>query len=150
MNQTARPQPLTRSQFKAFKLITTRWSDNDCYGHVNNVVYYSWIDTAVNAYLIEKGVLDIAKGEMIGLVVGSSCNYFEPVAYPQPVDVGIAVNRLGKSSVEYKIGIFMQDSDQSCAWGSFVHVYVFEKTRKPVDQLPDLFKRSLENIYVGL
>jgi len=149
MNQTARPKPLGRNQFKVFKLISTRWMDNDCYGHVNNVVYYSWFDTAVNAYLIEEGVLDIEKGDTIGLVVNSSCNYFEPVAYPQPVEVGIAVTRLGKSSVEYRIAIFAEHSDLSCAWGSFVHVYVAEKTRKPVEQLPPAFKLALENIYVG-
>ena len=148
MNQLARAQPLLRNQFKVFKSISTRWMDNDCYGHVNNVVYYSWFDTAVNSYLIEEGVLDPNAGSTIGLVVSSSCNYFDPISYPQPVDVGIAVTRIGRSSVEYRIGIFAQDSVQSSAWGKFVHVYVSPLTRKPVDQLPDTFKLSLENIYV--
>ncbi len=124
--------------------------DNDCYGHVNNVVYYSWFDTAVNAYLIEEGVLDHSGGTTIGLVVSSSCNYFEPVSYPEPVDAGIAVTRLGRSSVEYRIGIFRQGSSHSAAWGNFVHVYVSNSTRKPVDALPAPFKLSLEKIHVPL
>ena len=124
--------------------------DNDCYGHVNNVVYYSWFDTAVNAYLIEEGVLDHSGGTTIGLVVSSSCNYFEPVSYPEPVDAGIAVTRLGRSSVEYRIGIFRQGSSHSAAWGNFVHVYVSNSTRKSVDALPAPFKLSLEKIHVPL
>jgi acyl-CoA thioester hydrolase len=150
MNQTARPQPLARDQFKIFKSISTRWMDNDCYGHVNNVVYYSWFDTAVNAYLIEQGVLDRSGGTTIGLVVSSSCNYFEPLSYPEPVEAGISGTRLGRSSVEYRIGIFRQGSSHSAAWGNFVHVYVSHLTRKPVEVLPAPFKRSLEKIYVPL
>jgi len=124
--------------------------DNDCYGHVNNVVYYSWFDTAVNMYLIEEGLLDLKAVTTIGLVVSSNCNYFESIAYPESVDVGIAVSRLGRSSVEYRIGIFAQGSNQSAAWGNFVHVYVSHATRKPVDQLPAQFKLSLEKIHVAV
>jgi len=149
MSKSSRQQPLFRNQFKIFIPITTRWMDNDCYGHINNVVYYSWFDTAVNAYLIQEGVLDPSEGETIGLVVSSSCHYFESISYPEPVEVGIAVTRLGKSSVEYRIGIFTKGLDQSSAWGNFVHVYVSKLTRKPVEQLPSSFKLSLENIYVS-
>ena len=150
MNKVTRPIALARNQFKVFLPISTRWMDNDCYGHVNNVVYYSWFDTAVNTYLIEQGALDLDSGTTIGLVVSSNCNYFEPLAFPQPVEAGVAVSRLGRSSVEYRIGIFLQGSEKSSAWGNFVHVYVLKSTRKPVEQLPTAFKVALENIYAPI
>ena len=117
----ARIEPEPRSAYKAFRSIGTRWMDNDAYGHVNNVVYYSWFDTAVNAYLIEHGVLDIHHGEAIGLVVETQCNYFSPLAFPQTVEAGLRVARLGSSSVRYEVALFAQDQDLCAARGHFVH-----------------------------
>ena len=109
------PQAEPRSAYKVFRTIGTRWIDNDAYGHVNNVVYYSWFDTAVNAYLIEQGVLDIQHGETIGLVIETQCNYFAPLAFPQTVEAGIRVARLGSSSVRYEVGLFAQDAPLTAA-----------------------------------
>ena len=134
--------PELRSAYKAFRPITTRWSDNDAYGHVNNVVYYSWFDTAVNAHLIEHGALDIHAGQTIGLVVETHCNYFAPLAFPQTVQVGLRVAHLGTSSVRYELGIF-GESDTTAARGHFVHVYVDKETRRPVP-LPTRLKTVLE------
>jgi len=100
----ARPSPLARTEFRHFMPIQTRWMDNDLYGHVNNVVYYSWFDTAVNRYLIEQGVLDIHAGAVIGLVIETQCNYFAPLAFPEPVEAGLRVAHLGRSSVRYQVG----------------------------------------------
>ncbi len=112
--------------------------DNDAYGHVNNVVYYSWFDTAVNAYLIERGVLDIERGETIGLVIETQCNYFEPLAFPQTIEAGIRVARIGSSSVRYEVGLFARDKPLCAARGHFVHVYVDRSTRRPAALPPDL------------
>ena len=124
---------------------TTRWMDNDAYGHVNNVVYYSWFDTAVNAYLIEHGVLDIHHGQAIGLVVETQCNYFAPLAFPQTVEAGLRVARLGSTSVRYEVALFAQDQDLCAARGHFVHVYVDRVSRRPVS-LPDPLKQLLETL----
>ncbi len=121
-----------RSNFKAFVPITTRWADNDVYGHVNNVVYYAWFDTAVNGHLIAQGALDIHAGEVIGLVVETQCHYFSPIAFPQRVTAGIRVAHVGKSSVRYEVGLFADDEDQTAAHGHFVHVYVDRASRRPV------------------
>ncbi|OGB91374.1 MAG: 4-hydroxybenzoyl-CoA thioesterase [Burkholderiales bacterium RIFCSPLOWO2_12_FULL_67_210] len=123
----------------------TRWSDNDIYGHVNNVVYYSWFDTAVNAWLIERGALDIHGGGVIGLVVETQCNYFAPLAFPQAVEAGLRVAHLGSSSVRYEVGLFAQGSDDAAACGHFIHVYVDRETRRPVP-LPAALKSALESI----
>ena len=139
-----RPSPASRGAYKVFREITTRWMDNDAYGHVNNVVYYSWFDTAVNAYLIEQGALDIHHGEAIGLVVETHCNYFEPLAFPQVVDAGLRVARIGSSSVQYEIGLFGV-SEMTAAKGHFVHVYVDRVTRRPVP-LPEKLKKVLESL----
>ncbi len=139
-----KPQPEARSAYRAFRTIATRWMDNDAYGHVNNVVYYSWFDSAVNAYLIERGVLDIHQGETIGLVIETQCNYFASLAFPQPVDVGIRVSKLGTSSVRYEVGIF-GTADTTAAKGHFVHVYVDKHTRRPVP-LPAPLKAVLETL----
>ena len=133
-----KPQALDRSAFRAWRVITTRWMDNDAYGHVNNVVYYSWFDTAVNAYLIEHGALDVAHGATIGLVVETHCNYFAPLSFPQTVDVGLRVAHRGTSSVRYELGIFGQGGDTAAAQGHFVHVYVDAQTRKPTSLPPSL------------
>ena len=141
----ARPQAEPRSAYKVFRRITTRWMDNDAYGHVNNVVYYSWFDTAVNAYLIENGVLDIHHGTTIGLVIETQCNYFAPLAFPQDVDAGIRVARLGASSVRYEVGLFAPGDDQTAAKGHFVHVYVDSESRRPVT-IPQDLKTLLETL----
>lgn len=139
---SSRPTPQTRSSYKAFRDIPTRWMDNDAYGHVNNVVYYSWFDTAVNALLIEEGALDIQGGEVIGFVVETQCNYFSPLAFPQLVQAGIRVAHAGSSSVRYEIGLFAQDSDVAAAQGHFIHVYVDRATHRPV-ALPAALNRVL-------
>jgi acyl-CoA thioester hydrolase len=140
-----KPQPEPRSAYKVFRTITTRWMDNDAYGHVNNVVYYSWFDTAVNAFLIEQGVLDIEHGQTIGLVIETQCNYFEPLAFPQTVDAGIRVARLGNSSVRYEVGLFAQGAPLTAARGHFIHVYVDRATRRPT-ALPQPLKTVLETL----
>ncbi|PUE62596.1 thioesterase [Limnohabitans sp. 2KL-17] len=140
-----KPQADLRSSYKVFRAIGTRWMDNDVYGHVNNVVYYSWFDTAVNATLIEQGVLDIHAGSTIGLVVETQCFYFVPLAFPQTIDAGIRVAKLGTSSVRYEVGLFAQGDDKTAARGHFVHVYVDRKTRRPVP-LPSAFKTFLETL----
>lgn len=139
----AKPQPEPRSAYRAFRAIPTRWMDNDAYGHVNNVVYYSWFDTAVNAHLIEAGVLDIHHGATIGLVVETACNYFAPVEFPQVVEAGLRVARMGTSSVRYEVGLFLQGEEMTVAKGHFVHVYVDRAQRRPT-ALPAELKRVLE------
>lgn len=128
--------------------IQTRWMDNDVYGHVNNVVYYSFFDTAVNRFLIEGGVLDIHEGDVIGLVVETNCRYFAPLEFPEPVRAGIAVSHIGTSSVRYEIGLFAGDAQEPAAQGHFVHVYVDRKTRRPTS-LPKDFRALLETIQLG-
>lgn len=140
-----RPQARPRSHYRVFRTIGTRWMDNDVYGHVNNVVYYSWFDTAVNGWLIEQGALDIHGGEVIGLVIETQCNYFAPLAFPQTVHAGLRVAHLGSSSVRYEVGLFAEDGEMAAACGHFVHVYVDRSTRRPVP-LPDGLKAVLETI----
>ena len=142
-----KPSPETRSAYRAFRPITTRWMDNDVYGHVNNVVYYSWFDTAVNAWLIEQGVLDIHGGETIGLVIETQCNYFASLAFPQNIEAGIRVGRLGNSSVRYEVGLFAQDGQAAAAQGHFVHVYVDRQTRRPAP-LPASLRAALQQLTV--
>jgi acyl-CoA thioester hydrolase len=137
------PEPESRQAYRAFRPITTRWMDNDAYGHVNNVVYYSWFDTAVNAHLIEHGVLDVGSGATIGLVVETQCNYFAPLAFPQAVEAGIRVAKLGTSSVRYEIGLFGAGEPFTAAKGHFVHVYVDRDTRRP-EPLPANLRAVLE------
>ena len=140
-----RPQARPRSHYRVFRTIGTRWMDNDVYGHVNNVVYYSWFDTAVNGWLIEQGALDIHGGEVIGLVIETQCNYFAPLAFPQTVHAGLRVAHLGSSSVRYEVGLFAEDGELAAACGHFVHVYVDRRTRRPVP-LPTALKTVLETI----
>jgi len=127
----SRPQPESRQAYPLFRAIQTRWSDNDAYGHVNNVVYYSWFDTAVNTWLIENGILDLQSSSVIGVVVETHCNFFESLSFPQDVQLGIRVAHVGTSSVRYELGVF-GSSDWTAAKGHFVHVYVDAKTRRPV------------------
>jgi acyl-CoA thioester hydrolase len=140
------PPPLRgRDIYKAWREIGTRWADNDAYGHVNNVVYYSWFDTAVNAWLIEQGMLDVAAGDPIGLVVETGCRHARPLAYPEPVEVGLAIETIGKSSVRYRLGAFAKNSDEAAAEGHFVHVYVDRSSRRPAE-LPEAWRRKLEAV----
>jgi acyl-CoA thioester hydrolase len=142
---TVRPQAQPRDHFRAWRGIGTRWMDNDIYGHVNNVVYYSWFDTAVNGWLIDQGVLDIHTGPVIGLVVETQCHYFAPLAFPQTIEAGLKVAHLGRSSVRYQVGLFAQGAPLSAAAGHFVHVYVDRHTRRPV-VLPETLKQRLETL----
>lgn len=123
--------PPKRSDFVVFEEIHSRWMDNDAYGHINNVVYYSFFDTAVNRYLIERKVLDVLKSEAIGFVIETQCKYFSPIAYPDLIHVGLKVTHVGNSSVKYEVAIFKNDDDIASAAGSFVHVYVNRSTNKP-------------------
>jgi acyl-CoA thioester hydrolase len=141
----SREAPLTRADFPYFLEITTRWMDNDVYGHVNNVVYYSFFDTVVNRYLIDNGALDFRDGKVIGLVVETQCNYFKPVAYPDRITAALAVEHLGNSSVRYRLAVFSNDDDDAAAQGHFVHVYVDRATNRPVP-LPDALRKALERI----
>ena len=144
---TARPIAEPRRAFPFFTRITTRWMDNDVYGHVNNVVYYSFFDTAVNGYLIERGALDIHDGSVIGLVVETHCNFFAPLQFPQFVEAGVRVARVGTSSVRYEIGLFADEVPTCAASGHFVHVYVERQTRRPT-ALPDALLKALAPLRV--
>ena len=145
---TPRRGPEARAAYAAFSQITTRWMDNDVYGHVNNVVYYSFFDTAVNGLLVAAGVLDIHAGPVIGLVVETQCNYFSSIAFPQRVSAGVRVAQLGRSSVRYEIGLFADDAPESVAAGHFVHVYVDRETRRPM-ALPQALRSVLQSWIVG-
>jgi len=128
----SRPEPPRRGDYAAFRDITTRWMDNDVYGHVNNVVYYSFFDTVVNGWLVDQGLLEIETSPVIGLVVETNCSYFAPVMFPEPVVGGLKVLRLGTSSVTYGVGVFAGESDRAAAAGRFTHVYVGRESRRPV------------------
>ena len=141
----SRHAPPTRSDYRRFVAITTRWMDNDVYGHVNNVVYYSWIDTAVNRVLIDNGLLDIAASPIVAVAAESGCRYFAPVSYPDAVAVGLRVASLGRSSVRYQAGIFRNDDDAAAAEGHFVHVYVDRADMRPVP-MPDEVRSALQQL----
>lgn len=132
-----------RGDYRHLQPITTRWHDNDIYGHVNNVTYYSFFDTAVNNYLIEQGGLDIHEGEVVGFVVSSSCDYFASIAFPDRVEVGVRVARLGTSSVQYELAIFRNGADEACAAGRFVHVFVRREDNQPTP-IPPRLRQALE------
>ena len=142
---TERAAPEPRSAYAHFGRITTRWGDNDVYGHVNNVVYYSWFDTAVNRYLIESGALDIHHGGVIGLVVETQCHYFSPLAFPGEIEAGIRVAQRGRSSVRYEVGLFAEGQPLCAARGHFVHVYVDRVERRPV-ALPSPLVAALDHL----
>jgi acyl-CoA thioester hydrolase len=135
----------TRASYAHFTRLDTRWNDNDVYGHVNNIVYYSFFDTAVNAHLIRTGCLDVQKSPVIGLVVETQCQYFKPIAFPDVVHAGIRVAKLGTSSVRYEIGLFANDDDIAAAQGHFVHVYIDRATNRPVS-IPDQTRRVLQGL----
>lgn len=143
-----KPQPPARRDYGWFTPITTRWSDNDIYGHVNNVVYYSYFDSIANRYLIEVGGLDIHTGDTVGLVVNSSCDYYAPIAYPQALEGGLRIDRLGNSSVQYGIAIFAANEQVACANGTFTHVFVDRDTNKP-QAIPERMREALAAIAVA-
>ncbi len=144
----AKAEAPSRVAYPWFTPIITRWSDNDIYGHVNNVVYYSYFDSVANRYLIEAGGLDIHGGDIVGLVVNSGCDYFSPVAYPQALEGALRVDRLGNSSVQYGIAIFAEGESIACANGTFTHVFVDRESNRPVP-IPDPLRRALEAIAVA-
>ena len=143
----SRGAPARRANFVHWSTIATRWHDNDVYGHVNNVVYYSYFDTVVNAYAIARGALDIHDGDAIGIVVESGCRYHAPLGFPQDIDAGLRVDRIGRSSIRYSIGLFASGDDMAAAEGHFVHVMVDRRTRRPVD-IPSPLRRSLLEIAI--
>ncbi|HYF09910.1 MAG TPA: thioesterase family protein [Acetobacteraceae bacterium] len=142
-----RPAIGTRADYPWSIAITTRWSDNDAYGHINNVTYYSYFDTAVNMWLIERGVLDIQRSPVIGLVVETGCRYLRPLSYPTPITCGVRVARIGNSSVRYEVGVFGGDDPAAAAEGHFIHVYVSRETGRPVP-LPAGPRAALETIFI--
>ncbi|NCT82119.1 MAG: acyl-CoA thioesterase [Comamonadaceae bacterium] len=143
---TTRPQPDGRAAYARFVPLTTRWMDNDVYGHLNNVVYYSLFDTAVNSLLIEAGALDLHGGAVIGLVVETHCNFFESLAFPQRIEAGVRVAHQGRSSVRYEIGLFAEGAPWCAARGHFVHVYVDRDSRRPVAELPAAYLQTLKTL----
>jgi acyl-CoA thioester hydrolase len=143
----AAPRP-TRADYVHLSTIDTRWMDNDAYGHVNNVVYYSFFDTAVNRWLISQGVLDIATSPTIGLVVETQCRYYAPITFPDVMTAGLRVVHLGVSSVKYEIGLFANDDAEAAAEGHFVHVYVDRVARAKV-AIPTEVRAALETLIVG-
>ena len=141
MNQ----EPTARSDYRYFCNIATRWMDNDIYGHVNNVTYYSYFDTVANQYLIEEGGLDIQNAEVVGFVVASSCQYRSPVSHPATISAGLKVNRLGNSSVEYGIAIFKEGEQQAAAFGTFTHVFVKRSSNQSC-AIPDELRQALYKV----
>ncbi len=141
----SRPTPAPRSDFKAWIQVDTRWADNDAYGHVNNTVYYQWFDSAVNGWLVANRLLDIAAGDPIALVAETRCSFFSPLAFPGPVEVGLALGDAGRSSVRYRIGVFAAGADSAAAQGEFVHVLVDRASRRPV-AIPETWRTALETL----
>jgi len=141
-----RPAPENRNAYRHFQSIPTRWMDNDVYGHVNNVVYYSYFDTVVNQYLIEQHVLNIEASKVIGLVVETQCQYFASITFPDVVHAGLRVAKLGNSSVRYEIGLFRNEEQTASAQGYFVHVYVDRATRRAIS-LPADMRAALKKIF---
>lgn len=135
-----------RSDYKSFLAIPTRWMDNDIYGHVNNVHYYSYFDTAVNRYLIDHGLLDIHNGHVVAYVVDTSCSYFRPLAFPDTVTAGIRITKIGNSSVRYEVGLFRNDEASIAASGHFVHVYVDRRTSQPIS-IPEATRLALAELH---
>lgn len=136
-----------RADYRHFQPIITRWHDNDVYGHVNNVTYYSFFDTAVNIYLIEQGGLDIHDGKVVGFVVSSACDYFASIAFPDRIDIGLRVGKLGNSSVQYQLAVFKAGEDEACAVGRFVHVFVNRATNQPV-AIAGVLREALQRLVI--
>lgn len=142
MAENTRP---SRRDFPHFLTIPTRWIDNDIYGHVNNVVYYAYFDTVINAYLIDRGELDIHRGQVIGVAVETKCSFYQPIAFPDQIDAGLRVAHLGNSSVRYEVGLFRQPDAEPAAFGYFVHVFVERVSRRPVP-IPDQIRAALSQL----
>lgn len=140
-------KPINRSDYKHFVPITTRWMDNDIFGHVNNVTYYSYFDTAVNQYMIENAGFKIHDAPIVGFVVHSNCNYLSSIAHPEKIEVGIRVNKLGNSSVTYGVSIFKKGENTASAYGDFVHVFVNRAENKPVP-IPQSIRDALEKLTI--
>lgn len=134
-----------RDAYEVWREVATRWADNDAYGHINNTIHYAWFDTVVNGWLIEAGLLDVAGDGPIGLVVETGCRYAAPLTFPEPVEIGLAVERLGTSSVTYRLGVFARDEADAAAEGHFTHVYVDRESRRPV-ALPASWREKFEAI----
>lgn len=143
----SRLTPDRRDDYAHFRRIPTRWADNDVYGHINNSVYYFYFDTVVNQWLIEAELLEIGRSETVGLVVETGCAFFTPISFPQAIHAGLRVTKIGSSSVRYEIGLFSEDDKETAARGHFVHVYVDEKTRRPV-RVPDAMREALQALCV--
>jgi len=141
----SRPNPSTRDRFKVWHRYSTRWADNDAYGHVNNTVYYQWFDSAVNAWLIDQGLISLGDDAAIALVVETRCTFAAPLSYPSEVDVGISIMEIGRSSMRYRIGIFAIDSPTAAAEGEFVHVLVDRETNRSIS-LPEEWRSKLESL----
>ncbi|WP_109477895.1 thioesterase family protein [Paraburkholderia sp. C35] len=141
----SRTRPRHRRDFRWFCEVNTQWKDVDIYGHVNNAVHYTWFDTAVNGWLVGRGLLDPVRGEAVGLVVHTSCEYFDEVVFPDLVTCGLCASRMGTTSVTYEISLFRNDANQSFAHGTFVHAYVDRVTRRPVPLSGD-FRNAVEQI----
>jgi acyl-CoA thioesterase FadM len=147
---TGRRPPPTRDDYVVWRRLTTRWADDDVYGHMNNAVYYEMFDTAVNAHLLEATGVDIRRLPAVGVVAETSCRYFREIGFPEPVDAGLAVERVGSSSVIYRIGLFQGDFEEAAAEGRFVHVYVDNTSGpgdRPVRPLPDEIRAVAEPLH---
>ncbi len=142
--EVASPEP-TRGEFRAFRSVATRWMDNDVYGHVNNVAYYSYFDTAVNGWLIDATGTDIRRLPAIGLVVETGCRFLRPLSFPDALDVGLAVERIGRSSIVYRLAVFSAGTAQAAAAGRFVHVYVDAGTRRSVP-IPTQIRAAVQTL----
>ena len=141
--------PSNRSEYNHFILLGTRWNDNDIYGHMNNVIYYELFDTAVNKWLLTNNLLDIQNGKNIGLIVKSGCDFFSSFAYPEDIEAGIRVTKIGTSSVRYEVGLFRKNQQLSSADGFFIHVYVDRETNEPLP-LDYTFKKALDTLLIEL
>lgn len=140
-----RSAPPRRSDYPHLLAIQTRWMDNDLYGHVNNVVYYSYFDTVINRYLIDEGGLDPQAGAIVGMSVETGCRFHRSLAFPDLVQAGLRVGHLGRSSVRYEIGIFRDDEASACADGHFVHVFVERASQRPVP-IPEPIRDALARL----
>ncbi|CAM0138881.1 hypothetical protein VKS41_006340 [Umbelopsis sp. WA50703] len=150
LSSTTAPDQRSRNFYRQFLPIQTRWSDNDQYGHVNNSIYYFYIDTVVNNYLIDKCDLQpLSSVSPIGLVVSSSANFYQPISFPAVVEAGLAIVKIGKSSVTYTVGIFERGKEQASVVGGFTHVFVNATDRKPISQLPTAMREGMEAILVN-
>lgn len=139
---------ISRADYRHFLAIPTRWMDNDIYGHVNNALYYAFFDTIINTYLIQEGGLDIAAGDVIGLAVETHCQFLRPIAFPEVIEGGLRVAKLGNSSVRYEVGLFKKGEESVAAYGYFVHVFVNRQTRRPTS-IPQAIRTALESLVLG-